>query len=68
MQRQADAAYAMLKDDPNHPSLRLKKVGAFWSVRVTIDHRALARPIDDGLLWFWIGDHAEYERLLRSRR
>jgi hypothetical protein len=30
----ADKNYALLKQDPQHPSLRFKKVGKFWSVRV----------------------------------
>ncbi len=30
----ADKNYALLKENPQHPSLQLKKVGRFWSVRV----------------------------------
>lgn len=30
----ADKNFALLRQDPHHPSLRLKKVGAFWSARV----------------------------------
>jgi hypothetical protein len=61
----ADKNYALLKEDPQHPSLALKKVGRFWSVRVGIRHRALAVEVDDGLLWFWIGSHSDYDKLLR---
>jgi hypothetical protein len=60
----ADACYAQLKLDPRHPSLRLKKVGRYWSVRVGLRYRALAVEVDGGLLWFWIGSHAEYDRLV----
>jgi hypothetical protein len=47
--------------------LHLKKVGRFWSARVTLDFRAVA--IEDGpqLAWFWIGHHDEYDRLIRGR-
>jgi len=64
VQRLADNAFARLRQDPRHPSLRLKKVGRFWSVRVGLRYRALA--VEDGidLVWFWIGTHAEYDRLL----
>lgn len=48
----ADKNYALLKADPEHPSLQLKKVGRFWSVRVGLRYRALAAESDDGLLWF----------------
>ena len=60
----ADQAYEHLKRDPRHPSLHFKKVGRFWSVRVGVHHRALAVEADDGLVWFWIGTHAEYDKLL----
>ena len=61
----ADTSFALLKADPRHPSLHLKKVGRYWSVRVGLSYRALAVPVDEGLLWFWIGSHAEYDRLIR---
>ncbi|PIE69737.1 MAG: hypothetical protein CSA21_00855 [Deltaproteobacteria bacterium] len=55
-----------MKEDSNHPSLHLKKVGRFWSVRVGIKYRALAVEINEGLIWFWIGTHAEYDKLISS--
>jgi hypothetical protein len=53
-----------MKLDPQHPSLQLKKVGRFWSARVTIRVRALARDRAEGLVWFWIGVHGEYDKIL----
>jgi hypothetical protein len=38
----ADKNYALLKTNPQHPSLQFKKVGRFWSVRVGLRNRALA--------------------------
>jgi len=61
---QADALYALMKRDPRHPSLHLKKVGPYWSVRIGRRYRALAAEVDDGLLWFWIGSHSDYDKLL----
>ncbi|HEV2552120.1 MAG TPA: hypothetical protein VGV17_00010 [Bosea sp. (in: a-proteobacteria)] len=61
----ADTAYALLKSDPHHPSLRLKRVGPYWSARIGLRHRALAVDVEGGLLWFWIGNHAEYDRLIK---
>ena len=60
----ADKNYALLKDNPRHPSLQLKKVGRFWSVRVGIRYGALAVEVDAGLLWFWIGSHADYDAMI----
>jgi hypothetical protein len=62
---QADKSYALLKHNPEHPSLRLKKMGPYWSVRIGIRYRALATETEEGLLWFWIGSHADYDALLR---
>jgi hypothetical protein len=62
----ADKSFALLLTDPRHPSLRLKRIGRLWSARVTLDYRAVARPDGEDLVWFWIGSHADYDRLLRG--
>jgi len=62
----ADKNYTLLKQNPEHPSLHFKKIGRFWSVRVGIRHRALAVESEGGLVWFWIGSHADYDCLLKS--
>lgn len=67
IQELADRCYALLKQDSRYPSLHFKKVGQFWSVRVGLHYRALAVEKGDDVAWFWIGTHAEYDRLLRSR-
>jgi hypothetical protein len=62
----ADRRYMLLKKDPQHPSLRLKRIGRFWSVRVGLHYRALAVEVEDGLLRFWVGSHADYDKLIKS--
>lgn len=67
IQALADKNFKLLKANPYHPSLHFKKVGKrkqLWSVRVSVDYRALGREKPDGILWFWIGTHAEYNKLL----
>jgi hypothetical protein len=64
IQSLADKSFELLKSDPRHPSLHLKKVGRFWSVRVGLRHRALAKEREEGLVWFWIGPHRVYDRLI----
>jgi len=66
IQRVARQNYKLLKENPNHPSLHFKLVfnGRFRSVRIGIHYRALGVPIPEGVQWFWIGNHAEYDRLL----
>jgi hypothetical protein len=64
IQNLADRSYVLLKNDPRHPSLHLKKVGRFSSVRVGLHYRAVAVEVTGGLLWFWIGGHEEYNKLM----
>lgn len=67
IQRLADKNFELLKSDPHHPSLHFKKVGKkkqLWSVRIGGHYRALAVDKPDGVLWFWIGKHSDYDKLL----
>jgi hypothetical protein len=66
IQALANKNFELLKTDFAHPSLRFKKVGRYWSVRVGLTHRALAVEDGEDLLWFWIGPHDEYGRLVRG--
>lgn len=60
----ADKNYRLLRQDPQHPSLHFKKIGDLWSVRVGVHHRALGTQVPDGIVWFWIGTHAEYDKMV----
>ncbi|WP_246828897.1 type II toxin-antitoxin system HigB family toxin [Synechococcus sp. PCC 7502] len=60
----ADKNFQLLKNNPSHPSLQFKKVGKVWSARIGSNYRAISTEIQDGFLWFWIGTHAEYDKLL----
>jgi hypothetical protein len=68
----ADKQFALLKLNPQHPSLQFKKVGdrlghEIWSARVTLSYRALAIKRPDGYLWFWIGNHEAYDTIIAFR-
>ena len=60
----ARISYRLWKKDRRHPSLRFKKVGHVWSVRIGSGYRALAVLEGDAIYWSWIGDHDEYLRLI----
>ena len=64
IQELADKNFELLKADPKHPSLHLKKAGKYWSVRIGMKYRALGIEVGEGTLWFWIGTHAEYDKIL----
>jgi hypothetical protein len=69
MQEKSKASYRLWSTDPAHPSLRFKKVHTtrpIYSVRIDLDWRAIGVLIGETVVWFWIGPHAEYEKLLRS--
>jgi hypothetical protein len=53
-----------MMQDPQHPSISLKKVGQYYAARVGLHYRALVVETPDGLIWFWIGSHAESERII----
>lgn len=65
IQALANKNFELLKTNPRHPSLCLKKVKQYWSVRVGRKYRAVAVEYEGDLIWFWIGIHDEYERLLQ---
>ena len=60
----ADKNFQLLKADPKHPSLHFKKINRLRSVRVGAHYRALGLDKPEGVVWFWIGSHADYDRLL----
>jgi hypothetical protein len=66
IQQHARDNYTLLKQNPSHPSLQFKPIrnGAFRSVRVSLGYRALGVPVDQGVQWFWIGSHADYDKLI----
>jgi hypothetical protein len=64
----ADKQFALLKANPQHPSLHFKKLGdrngqEIWSARVTLKYRALAIKLSDEYVWFWIGEHDVYDAI-----
>ena len=64
IQKLADENFQLLKHDPRYPSLHFKKVGRMWSARVGIHYRAVATEDGSDMVWFWIGHHSEYDRLI----
>jgi hypothetical protein len=71
VQEQARTCYRIWRTNPQHPSLQFKQVHpteSLYSVRIGLGWRALGLLDDDGITWFWIGSHAEYDRLIRRFR
>ena len=71
IQARADKQFALLKANPQHPSLQFKKLGErrgreIWSARVTLHYRALAVKLEDAYIWYWIGEHGNYDLLIKQ--
>ena len=61
----AEKNYELWKQNPFHPSVQFKEINeGLWSARITQSYRALARRRGDLIVWFWIGTHDEYDRLI----
>ena len=69
IRQRARGAYRLFRENPGHPSLQFKKVHErepIFSVRIILACRALGLLDGEEVVWFWIGNHAEYDQLLRS--
>ena len=69
VQRAAREAYRRFQVDPWHNSLQFKRVHprlSIYSVRIAKHYRAVGKRDDEGMLWFWIGSHADYDQMLKQ--
>jgi len=67
IQQQAREVYKLFQQNPYHPSLHFKQihpVHPIYSVRVSLNYRAVGVLEHDEIIWFWIGIHPEYEKLI----
>ena len=67
IQATATREYRLWSVNPKHQALRFKKVGGQWSARITDDYRALGIMAGDTMIWYFIGTHTEYDRLLKKK-
>ncbi len=66
VQEQARAAYQLFRTNPYHPSLHFKQIrpdASVYSVRIGRGYRAIGIWKDDTIVWYWIGSHADYDKL-----
>ena len=63
----AKKTFQLWKKNPSHPGLRFKQVHKskpVYSVRIGIGWRAVGIREADTMIWFWIGSHSEYDKLV----
>jgi len=71
VQKQARQANRLFIENPHHPSLRFKPIHPtrpIYSVRIGLDYRAVSVRDGDDIIWYWVGSHAEYDKLIRQFR
>jgi hypothetical protein len=60
---QARQAYRLFLSNPDHPSLRFKKLSGprnFWSVRFGGGYRAVCERDGENVVWLWVGTRQEF--------
>jgi len=65
----AKKQYKLFASDPYHASLHFKRVHStrpIYSARITRNYRAVGILEDNIIVWFWVGSHDEYDRLLKK--
>jgi hypothetical protein len=67
IKKKARKSYKLWSVDPNHPSLKFKEIYKdVWSVRIGYSYRSVGvKPNNDTIIWFWVGSHEEYNKLLK---
>jgi hypothetical protein len=71
VRKQAKEAYKQFLKNPYYPSLHFKQIHStrpIFSVRITINYRAIGIMQGEEIIWFWIGSHADYNNLLKQFR
>jgi hypothetical protein len=70
MRQLAKAAFRQFLQDPFYPGLQFKQIHStrpFWSVRIGLGYRAVGiKPNVSEIAWFWIGSHADYDKLIKG--
>jgi hypothetical protein len=68
VQKQAQKAFEQFMTDPSYPGLNFEPVDPsdprIYSVRIGLHYRALGVRKGDLIVWYWIGTHAEYDKLI----
>jgi len=64
----AKKQYKLFASDAYHASLHFKRVHStkpIYSARITKNYRAVGILDDNIIVWFWVGSHDEYDKLLK---
>jgi hypothetical protein len=71
VRKEAKNAYRNFKNNPYHPGLHFKRIHStrpIFSIRITKDYQAVGIEHSKQIIWFWIGSHGDYDKLLKQLR
>jgi hypothetical protein len=70
VKKTASKNYKLWKNNSSHPSLEFKKLktkNSLYSVRISLGYRAVGIMRNrETIVWFWVGSHSDYERLIKK--
>ena len=69
VQKQAREAYLTWARDPWQPQLQFKQIHTtrpIFSARIGRDWRAVCIRTGDSAIWYFIGSHADYDKLIKQ--
>ncbi|MGD8780797.1 MAG: hypothetical protein PVH88_17765 [Ignavibacteria bacterium] len=69
VKKKAKEVYTLFLNDPWYPSIHFKRVHSslpIYSVRITKDYRAVGILENAKIIWFWVGSHSDYDKLLKQ--
>ena len=71
IKEKARNVFQLFQKNPYHPSLHFKRLPVktpIYSARISRSYRALCIVEGDDAIWFWIGSHSDYEKMIKSMR
>lgn len=71
IKKSAKKSFLIFQKNPFHPGLNFKRIYSnqnIYSIRISKDYRALAIVEDENIIWFWIGSHSEYDKIVQTLR
>lgn len=69
IKKQANQSYIKFQDDPYQSGLHFKRIHSkkpIFSIRITKDYRSLGVLQEREIIWFWIGSHSDYDKMLKG--
>ena len=66
---EARKVFKTWKSDPFLKNLKFKKIHNkedIYSIRIGLHWRALGVKKSNKIIWFWIGSHSEYDKLINN--